>query len=114
MTSKTIKVKSLAELEKLANFILPYLKPNLFLLLQGDLGLGKTTFAQLIAQQLGIKEKMTSPTFTICQQYQIKYEVFRRSKTNYYLNHFDFFRLSPKDNLDYFEELTFNNLNIIE
>jgi len=76
------------------------------LLLQGDLGVGKTTFAQMIAKQLGVKEKVNSPTFTICQQYQIK--------NNYYLNHFDFFRLSSKDDLDYFQELTFNNLNIIE
>ena len=34
-------VKNLAELKKLANFILSFLKPNLFLLLQGDLGVGK-------------------------------------------------------------------------
>lgn len=104
--SQQVLIKSLTELKNLASFILPSLKPNFFLLLQGDLGVGKTTFTQIIAKQLGIKEKITSPTFTICQQYQIE--------NNYYLNHFDFFRLSPKDNLDYFQELTFNNLNIIE
>jgi len=60
----------------------------------------------MIAKQLAIKEKITSPTFAICQQYQIK--------NNYYLNHFDFFRLSPRENLDCFQELTFNGLNIIE
>ena len=74
--------------------------------MRGDLGVGKTTFTQMIAKQLGVKEKVNSPTFTICQQYQIK--------NNYYLNHFDFFRLSPKDDLCYFQELTSNNLNIIE
>ena len=30
------------------------------------------------------------------------------------LNHFDFFRLSPQDNLVAFQELTIDNLNIIE
>ena len=104
--NQQFSIKSLTELENLAGFILPSLKPNFFLLLQGDLGVGKTTFTQMIAKQLKIKEKVTSPSFTICQQHQIK--------NNYYLNHFDFFRLSPKDNLDYFQELTFNNLNIIE
>ena len=99
-------IKNLAELRKLAIFILPFLKPDFFLLLQGDLGVGKTTFVQMIAKQLTIKAKVTSPTFTICQQYQIK--------NNYYLNHFDFFRLSPEENLDCFQELTFNDLNIIE
>ena len=105
-TQQQFSIKSLPQLKNLANFILPSLKPNFFLLLQGDLGVGKTTFTQMIAKQLGIKEKITSPTFTICQQYQIE--------NNYYLNHFDFFRLSTKDDLDYFQELTFNNLNIIE
>jgi len=51
-------------------------------------------------------EKLTSPTFTICQRYQIK--------DNYYLNHFDFFRLNTDDNLNIFQELTIDNLNIIE
>ena len=99
-------IKNLTELEQLAELILPHFQPNIFLLLQGDLGVGKTTFTQMIAKQLGVKEKVNSPTFTICQQYQIK--------NNYYLNHFDFFRLSPKDDLCYFQELTSNNLNIIE
>jgi len=76
------------------------------LILQGKLGVGKTTLTQLIAKNLGIEEKMTSPTFTICQRHQIK--------GNYYLNHFDFFRLNTNDNLDIFQELTADNLNIIE
>ncbi|CAJ0901970.1 5559_t:CDS:2, partial [Entrophospora sp. SA101] len=45
----------LTELEQLADWILPYLKPNIFLLLQGDLGAGKTTFTQILARKLGIK-----------------------------------------------------------
>ena len=72
----------------------------------GGEGAGKTTLTQLIAKNLGIKEKITSPTFNILQRYQIK--------NNYYLNHFDFFRLNINDNLDPFQELTVNNLNIIE
>lgn len=99
-------IKDLNDLEKLADFILPYLKPNTFLLLQGDLGVGKTTFSQVIAKKLGVKEKVSSPTFTICQQYKTKYK--------YQLNHLDFFRLSPQDDISLFEELTIDNLNIIE
>ncbi|CAJ0824780.1 6783_t:CDS:2 [Entrophospora sp. SA101] len=48
-------IKDLTELEQLADWILPYLKPNIFLLLQGDLGAGKTTFTQILARKLGIK-----------------------------------------------------------
>jgi len=101
-----IKIKNLIELEKLSQFLMPLLHPNTFLLLQGELGVGKTTLTQLIAKNLKIKEKITSPTFNILQKYQIK--------GNYYLNHFDFFRLNPNDKLDFFQELTIDNLNIIE
>jgi len=100
------KIKNLVELEKLSQFLTPFLQPNTFLLLQGELGAGKTTLTQLIAKNLGIKEKVTSPTFNILQRHQIK--------ENYYLNHFDFFRLNVNDKLDPFQELTIDNLNIIE
>jgi tRNA threonylcarbamoyladenosine biosynthesis protein TsaE len=99
-------IKNLTELEEFSKFLLKLLKPNIFLLLEGELGAGKTTLTQLIAKNLGIREKITSPTFNICQRYQIN--------NNYYLNHFDFFRLSENDNLDAFQELTVDNLNVIE
>jgi tRNA threonylcarbamoyladenosine biosynthesis protein TsaE len=44
------------------------------LLLHGDLGTGKTTFAQGFAQGLGISEEITSPTFLIAQQYPITHK----------------------------------------
>ncbi|CAJ0761327.1 15529_t:CDS:2 [Entrophospora sp. SA101] len=102
----TKKIKSLGELEKLSKLLIPFLQPNVYLVLQGELGVGKTTLTQLLAKNLEIKEKVTSPTFTICQRYQIK--------DNYYLNHFDFFRLNTNDNLEIFQEQAIDNLNIIE
>ena len=104
--SQQFFIKNLTELEQLVDRLLPYLKPDIFLLLQGDLGVGKTTFTQILAQKLGIKKTVNSPTFTVLQQYKIKY--------NYYLNHFDFFRLSSQDDLSIFAELIINNLNVIE
>ena len=101
------KIKNLTELEKLSQFLTSFLQPNIYLILQGELGVGKTTLTQLIAQNLGIKEKITSPTFTICQRHKIK-------NNNYYLNHFDFFRLNIDDNLNVFRELTADSLNVIE
>ena len=51
--------------------------------LEGDLGVGKTTFVQGIARGLGIERNVTSPTFTL-------YAVYRGSRT---LVHLDAYRL---------------------
>lgn len=56
--------------------------------LVGDLGAGKTTFAKGFALGLGVNDTITSPTFTIMNEYQGK---------NLPLYHFDMYRLSSKD-----------------
>lgn len=55
--------------------------------LVGDLGAGKTHFCKGIAKGLGIKETVTSPTFTL-------HNIYRGKLT---LNHFDFYRLGEED-----------------
>lgn len=45
------------------------LKPGDIVALTGDLGAGKTTLTKYIAEGLGITEIITSPTFTIVQEY---------------------------------------------
>lgn len=46
------------------------LQPQDLILLDGDLGAGKTTLTQGIAQGLGIKRPIKSPTFTLIREYQ--------------------------------------------
>lgn len=46
------------------------LQPQDLILLDGDLGAGKTTITQGIAQGLGIKRPIKSPTFTLIREYQ--------------------------------------------
>lgn len=53
--------------------------------LLGDVGAGKTTFTRGLAEGLGIKEPITSPSFTISKSYAIP-----SGKT---LVHYDFYRL---------------------
>lgn len=43
--------------------------PNMVICLDGELGSGKTVFTKGIANALGIKEVITSPTFTIIKEY---------------------------------------------
>lgn len=45
------------------------LKPGELVALMGDLGTGKTAMTKAIAEGLGITEMITSPTFTIVQEY---------------------------------------------
>ncbi len=43
--------------------------PNMIICLDGELGSGKTVFTKGIANALGVKESVTSPTFTIIKEY---------------------------------------------
>ncbi len=55
--------------EQLAKKIAQFLKPQDIILLDGDLGAGKTTFTKGLALGLGIKKNVKSPTFTIVREY---------------------------------------------
>jgi tRNA threonylcarbamoyladenosine biosynthesis protein TsaE len=46
------------------------LPENCIVMLNGPLGAGKTTFAQGVARALGVREAVTSPTFTMLHEYQ--------------------------------------------
>jgi len=62
--------------------------------LSGELGVGKTAFTQEVASALGIKEKVTSPTFVIEKIYPLTHPLFSR------LIHIDAYRLSSGEELE--------------
>ena len=57
------------ETKNLAKRIAQLLKPNMTLLLEGQLGAGKTTFTKGVAEELGIKRIIKSPTYTLIKEY---------------------------------------------
>lgn len=59
-----------AETQALAMALAELARPGDVLLLSGDLGAGKTAFAQGFGRGLGIDEPITSPTFTLAREYQ--------------------------------------------
>jgi tRNA threonylcarbamoyladenosine biosynthesis protein TsaE len=61
---------------KLAKLFAVNAKPGMVFLLSGELGSGKTTFVQHMAVELGVKEKVNSPTFNIVKCYSSgKFEI---------------------------------------
>ena len=59
--------------------------------LDGDLGVGKTIFTKGMAKGLGIEEPVTSPTFTILQEYE---------SGRLPLYHFDVYRIGDPEEMD--------------
>lgn len=88
---KKVKVFTLSHknLAATAKTIASELRGGEVLALIGDLGAGKTTFTQFLAKELKIKRRVTSPTFTIMNQFQGKL-VYKNS--NITLNHLDLYR----------------------
>jgi tRNA threonylcarbamoyladenosine biosynthesis protein TsaE len=58
------------ELQLFAQKLAQSAQPGWILLLEGDLGAGKTTFAQGFARGLGITVPVVSPTFTLLNEYR--------------------------------------------
>ncbi|GAX03170.1 tRNA threonylcarbamoyladenosine biosynthesis protein TsaE [Secundilactobacillus pentosiphilus] len=66
----TVKVSTPEETMAIGQKMAPLLEPKDIILLDGDLGAGKTTFTKGLAAGLGIKRNVKSPTFTIIREYQ--------------------------------------------
>ena len=79
-----------AETEQIGIQLADILKPGTVIAYEGDLGAGKTAFTRGLAKGLGAKERVTSPTYTIVNEYLSgKMPLF----------HFDMYRLGSSDEL---------------
>lgn len=97
-----IKLKyNLNQIDKAVEFILDNLSSKI-ILFYGEMGSGKTTIIKNILQKLDCKDVISSPTFSIVNEYKL-------TELNAY--HFDFYRINNElEALDFgFEEYTSRN-----
>lgn len=95
---QTIHTHSFTETQSLGTKFIQELAGSNILALHGDLGSGKTTFVQGIAQALGITRRIISPTFIIMRTYDIeKTENTTKFKRLY---HIDLYRIETEHDVE--------------
>ncbi|MBT3173234.1 MAG: tRNA (adenosine(37)-N6)-threonylcarbamoyltransferase complex ATPase subunit type 1 TsaE [Lentimicrobiaceae bacterium] len=86
---KTITINSLSELKMAAQNILENSGDETIFALNGKMGAGKTTLIKAFCDVLGVKEVVSSPTFSLVNEYS--------DKSNNSVFHFDFYRIKKLD-----------------
>ncbi len=79
---------SLEELSEIASLIIKT-TTNKVLLFYGEMGVGKTTLIKEIIKQLNVDDTVTSPTFSLVNEYL--------SNTGEIIHHFDFYRIENEE-----------------
>lgn len=82
--------KSIRDTKKIAKYIVNNFANLKVVCLTGDLGAGKTTFSKCFLKKLGVKDIVSSPTFTILKEY------FGKKKK---IVHMDLYRLTDEEEL---------------
>lgn len=94
---KSMITTSTEETQKLGESFSKNLKPGNIVALIGNLAAGKTSFVKGVLKGLGYKYEVTSPTFTLINEYYAKSKVI----------HVDFYR---EENITRWNELGFQNM----
>jgi tRNA threonylcarbamoyladenosine biosynthesis protein TsaE len=84
----SLSISSLSELPATAQALLSFAGNQKIFLFYGDMGAGKTTFIKALGEQLGVKDAVTSPTFSIVNEY---------AGNTAKIYHFDFYRLKNQE-----------------
>lgn len=91
----TVETKSAEETRLVGRAMAPYLKAGDLLILEGELGAGKTTFTQGLGAGLKVKQRVTSPTFIIARTHPVE-----PGSGLTPLVHVDAYRLNGRDDID--------------
>lgn len=79
-----IDINSQEDLKQAAISLLDFAADEKIFLFDGDMGAGKTTFIKVICETLGVEDVVSSPTFSIVNEYLSKSQK---------IYHFDFYRI---------------------
>ncbi len=100
--------KSSSETKQIAAEFAKTLSPGTVICLYGEMGVGKTVFTDGLCRTLGVHEYVTSPTFTVVNEYD---------GAAFPVYHFDMYRIEDEDELyeiGFDEYLTSGGICIIE
>ena len=86
--NKILFAENLEQLNDVAKQILKYTSPHKKFVFSGEMGVGKTTLIKALSLQLGASDVVSSPTFSIVNEYHTD------DKTIIY--HFDFYRIEDE------------------
>lgn len=103
-----LTINTLEELPKVAQALLSYANDQKFFIFEGEMAAGKTTFIKAFCEALGVTDVVSSPTFSIVNEYE-------SSHGNVY--HFDFYRLKNLQeayDIGYEEYFYSNNFCLVE
>lgn len=81
---KSISISSTVELTIVAKELLAFAEGQKFFIFEGDMAAGKTTFIKSLCEVIGVKDVVSSPTFSIVNEYE---------SNDGSVYHFDFYRL---------------------
>lgn len=81
---KSITITSQDELKFVAAQLIAFAEGEKFVIFEGEMGAGKTTFIKSLCEALGVSDNVSSPTYSIVNEYECP---------NGTVFHFDFYRL---------------------
>ena len=78
-------------IDEISQLIVDKLKTKKTILLRGELGSGKTTLVKSVLKKMGVNDSVTSPTFSIVNEYKFEGNI---------IYHFDLYRIENIEELD--------------
>lgn len=82
----------LSEIDSIADWILQFDPTSHVICFEGELGAGKTTLIRALCNRLGVKDTVSSPTYSLLNVYHTE-----ESKNSHEIIHIDLYRLSGEE-----------------